>query len=427
MSTKRISGHGERVEDSAASVAPAPEGQTGNPYFDTGRHGAVQSGPEAAAAGPDLDAAAPALRSDEGPRLDRKALVFLGGILLLIAVMALLVFKGTGAREDGGRTMREETVVVPELETQAPLPQAPQSRTTGEQTDAVAVPLAAEPAPPLPPLPAQQALPPSASFEPMPAPTRVPSLRERRMGLVAPDAAAPGGGPGANDLYAQAMLAGLQAAQGGAPAPAAPAEPVTAARSLLNPDALLARGTYLRCILETRIVTDVAGYTSCVVTEPVYSVNGRQLLVPKGSKVLGKYQGEPEGPRIAVLWDRIITPNGLDITMASPGVDNLGGAGHPGYYDAHWGSRMGAALLISLISDAFKYAAAEEGPRNTTITNGVVTQTPFESNTARTMERLAQQALQRAANRPATVTIHQGTMLNVYVARDVDFSGVLGR
>jgi type IV secretion system protein VirB10 len=43
------------------------------------------------------------------------------------------------------------------------------------------------------------------------------------------------------------------------------------------------------------------------------------------------------------------------------------------------------------------------------------------------MERLAQQALNRQANRPATVTINQGTLLNVYVAKDVDFSGVLAK
>ena len=43
------------------------------------------------------------------------------------------------------------------------------------------------------------------------------------------------------------------------------------------------------------------------------------------------------------------------------------------------------------------------------------------------MERLANQALDKAANRPATVTINQGTVVNVYVAKDVDFAGVLAR
>jgi type IV secretion system protein VirB10 len=123
-----------------------------------------------------------------------------------------------------------------------------------------------------------------------------------------------------------------------------------------SPDALLVRGTYLRCVLETRIITDLAGYTSCLLTEPVYSINGRSLLLPKGSKIYGAYGGGPIGKRVEVIWDRITTPNGIDVAMSSPGVDQLGGAGHPGQYSAHWGSRIASALMISLISDAFKYA-----------------------------------------------------------------------
>ena len=61
-------------------------------------------------------------------------------------------------------------------------------------------------------------------------------------------------------------------------------EDVSSASYIRSPDALLVRGTYLRCVLETRIITDLAGYTSCLLTEPVYSINGRSLLLPKGSR-----------------------------------------------------------------------------------------------------------------------------------------------
>ena len=202
-------------------------------------------------------------------------------------------------------------------------------------------------------------------------------------------------------------------------------EDASSAQFINNPDALLVRGTYVRCVLETRIITDVPGFTSCVVTEPIYSVNGRRLLLPKGSKASGRYNTDANGPRVAVVWDRITTPNGIDINMASPGVDNLGGAGHPGDYDAHWPSRVGAALMISLLSDAFKYEGEIHGPRTTTVSNGLITQAPFDSNTARTMQRLASQALDRGIGRPATITINQGTVVNIYVAKDVDFSTVL--
>lgn len=195
-----------------------------------------------------------------------------------------------------------------------------------------------------------------------------------------------------------------------------------------NAENLLVRGTYIRCVLETKIVTDVPGFASCVITEPVYSMNGRKLLLAKGSKVSGRYQqSEVDGPRIAVIWDRITTPNGYDVRIQSPGVDNLGGAGHIGDYKSHWPSRIASALLVSLIGDSFKYAAAKYGPESTTTTSTSTTQSPYDSATAKTLEGAATNALARAARRPATVTINQGSLLNIYTSRDIDFSGVLSQ
>ena len=164
-----------------------------------------------------------------------------------------------------------------------------------------------------------------------------------------------------------------------------------------------------------------------MLTEPTYSINGRNLLLPRGSKLLGQYVADDVSrDRVAVIWDRITTPTGIDVAMASPGIDNLGGAGHPGKRNAHWGSRIASALLISLLSDAFKYAGEKNGPRSTTTYgNGAVVEQPFQSNTARAVEQLANQAVESSANRAATVTINQGTVVTVYVSKDVDFSNVL--
>jgi type IV secretion system protein VirB10 len=372
---------------------------------------------------PDLDAGAPQLASNDLRRMNRRALGFLGGIVVLLLVFAFWLLNGASSGKTPAPKPREETVNVPLAPTAPQLPsEAP--------TAARPIPLA-----PPPPLPTPEQLRPAEMREQ----ARGPTLLERRI-MAAGDGAqtvgnAPAQAPGPTGPYG--MFPGMP----GAAAPALPQlsangnlsysakelPDVSNASPLTHPDTLMLRGTFIRCVLETRIITDIPGFTSCVVTEPVYSFTGKRLLLPKGSKVLGKYEMEPNGPRVAVIWDRIVTPTGIDVNMASPGVDTLGGAGHPGYYNAHWGSRIGAAMLISLLSDAFKYEAAEHGPRQTTISNGVVTQTPFESNTAETVQQLANQAVQRAANRPATVTINQGTVLAIYVAKDVDFSGVVAR
>lgn len=203
---------------------------------------------------------------------------------------------------------------------------------------------------------------------------------------------------------------------------------------LSQTDYLLTRGTYIRCVLETRIVSDLPGLASCIVTEPVYSMNGSRILIPKGSKVSGQYKLESlESGRVGVVWERVLTADGLDIALVSPGVDGLGASGHKGHIDRHWGSRITAAVLISMIGDAVQIASdhhVSDRSRTTTsisgITGTVVTQTnPYQSQTASTIQELARSALQNAANRQATVTINQGELINIYAARDIDFSTVL--
>lgn len=382
-----------------------------NPY---GQHAA-------AAPPPDLDAAAPSLRSAEEQRMNRKALMFLGTIVVLMLGMGALMWTKLRGDKDLPAPVREVArAATPALPTLAPAPAA----TAAPMETA---PVALLPTPRLPDTP--------MGFEAASAPVleRGPSLMERRM--AAGNAAMPGDGSGgapqaANGInaYADAMRLAM-GATGAAPQPPPPrrgpdVEDVAQASALRNPDTLLVRGTYLRCVLETRIITDVQGFTSCLVTEPVYSINGRTLLLPKGSKILGSYGGGPIGDRVSVIWDRITTPNGLDVAMSSPGVDALGGAGHPGDYSAHWGGRIASALMISLLADAFQYAAAENGPQTTTVgQGGVVQQSPYESATARSLERLANDALSQ--RRRPTVTLHQGMVVNVYVAKDVDFAAVL--
>lgn len=366
----------------------------------------------------DLDASAPELRSTETQRLNRKALLFLAAIIAVLVLFAVLVMRNLD-KDEKPAPKREESVVVPELRgLPSPVDRPPPTE-----------PIAVQPSlPPMPEPPEPTPLPQQLRERAAP---RQPSLLERRiLASAGGDNASDYGEAGAAPATAPGMVGGMPGSSGQQqPGLAGPEKP-TSARFIQKPNALLVRGTYIRCVLETRIVSDLAGYTSCIVTEPVYSINGYNLLLPKGSKILGSYGNGGGGAanlaRVAVVWDRITTPTGIDVSMSSPGVDNLGGSGIPGQYNAHWGSRITSALLISLISDGFKYAAAENGPSSYTYGgSGLIVEQPYESATARTMERLANEALNENMQRRPTVTVNQGTIINVYVSRDVDFSGVV--
>lgn len=354
---------------------------------------------------PDLDVGAPELDTIVGRNVNKKAIAFLlglGALALLGTVWAFNAFF-SGSKEK--EAPQEEIVKIPD---------APVSNSvtpivavaTNDQTATPEPPIAVVKTPSPPPMIAQT---PMTSTQPMSS-VQVgipvdPYLEQRRQGGTMVNAVNDGGGTNAEG----------QTDRG-------------SAVLIKDADNFLVKGTYIRCVLETKIVTDIPGFTSCVITEPVYSMNGKKLLLLKGSKVSGRYQQtEVDGPRLAVVWDRITTPNGYDVRLESPGVDNLGGSGHIGDYKSHWPSRIGSALLISLIADTFKYAAAEYGPTSTTTTSTATTQSPYDSTTAKTIETSANNAITRASRRPATVTINQGSLLNIYTARDIDFTSVLSR
>ncbi len=346
----------------------------------------------------------PPIRFGMGRRLNKKGVLFLaaiGSVGAALLIWGLSSFSLFGKQKT--TVPSSETVHIPEdtyVTQRPPLPTA-------------SAPQEMPPMPPIPVVSPTVALPPVVSSPVARASTPVdPLIQLRGNGgsLIS------GGEGEASKANAAAALAKSNVSR------------------LQNPDTLLPRGNYIRCVLETRLNSDIPGFTSCIVTEPVYSINGQRLLVEKGAKISGQYKTEnTETGRVAVLWERILTPNGLDIFLASPGADNLGAAGHPGDVNRHWMSRIGAAVLISIMGDAFQIASARYAPdsaksNTTTISTdtGAITQqtNPYQSQTAQALQQAGRMALQSAANRPATITIPQGTVISVYVARDIDFAGV---
>lgn len=208
-----------------------------------------------------------------------------------------------------------------------------------------------------------------------------------------------------------------------------------AVQALANADFTLTRGTFIRCALETKVVSTLPGMTSCIVTESIYSLNGRRLLIDKGSKVTGEYRYVDEAyDRIGIVWTRVLTTTGLDVRIDSPGTDALGGAGVPGHHDGHWGERIASAMLVSLLADgidagAQNFANEQElrGRSTTVFGGGYVAERvdPWQSATAETAKRAATEMLTRSANRKATVTVLNGTVISIFAARDVDFSSVM--
>lgn len=179
---------------------------------------------------------------------------------------------------------------------------------------------------------------------------------------------------------------------------------------------LLKKGTNIACTLNSKIVTTQPGITRCMVTKDVYSANGRVLLIERGSEVIGEQtaalvQGQA---RVYVLWSTIETPAGVSVTVNSASADSLGASGQEAQVDMHFWKRFGGAIMLSLIKDGI--SMADSSSRN----QGGVT---FDSSSD-SVEDMATEALKNTINIPPTGYVNQGTLVNVMVARDVDFRSV---
>lgn len=187
------------------------------------------------------------------------------------------------------------------------------------------------------------------------------------------------------------------------------------AGTLGNRDFIVAMGTSIPCVLETALSSDQPGFTSCVVNRDVLSDNGRVVLMEKGTQVVGEYRGglRRGQKRLFVLWNRAKTPKGVIITLASPATDALGRAGIDGYVDTHWWERFGSAILLSIVGDATSYANSQMQD------SGVEAQ-----GTTSAGQQAAAIAVEQSINIPPTLMKHQGELVSIFVARDLDFSSV---
>lgn len=193
--------------------------------------------------------------------------------------------------------------------------------------------------------------------------------------------------------------------------------PAVVAGVTIDRNYLLPKGAFLDCVLETRIVSTVAGMVTCELDRNVYSDNGKVLLLERGSRLVGEYRnGIRHGEdRIFVLWDRVETPHGIVANLNSPGTDSLGGGGINGWVDGHFWQRFGGAILLSVIDSSLAAAANSTNNANTQV---------LVNSSSQAAQDMASEALKNTINIPPTLYVNQGTHINIFVTRDVDFRRV---
>jgi type IV secretion system protein VirB10 len=182
-----------------------------------------------------------------------------------------------------------------------------------------------------------------------------------------------------------------------------------------NPGLTVMQGTLIEASLETAISTGLAGTVSAVVSHDVWSFDMSRVLIPRGSRLYGRYESEVDigQRRVLIAWDRIVTTDGQSVRLAAFGTDRIGRSGLPGRVRNHFLQRFGTAALISVIGAVPAISAARyEG-------DDVASDTAESVGTD--LGEAVNTVMADYLRIPPAISVDQGAVVMVRVDADIEF------
>jgi type IV secretory pathway VirB10-like protein len=176
-------------------------------------------------------------------------------------------------------------------------------------------------------------------------------------------------------------------------------------------------GTIIPAALVTGINSDLPGQVIASVTEAVYdTATGRFLLIPQGSRLIGRYDSQVSfgQRRVLLVWTRLILPDTSSISLDRlPGIDPAGYAGLEDGVDWHWDRILAGAALSTLLGVGAELSA----PNNNGSTGGVTV--AVRQSAQDTVNQVGQEITKRNMSIQPTLTIRPGFPMRVMVNKDL--------
>jgi len=161
------------------------------------------------------------------------------------------------------------------------------------------------------------------------------------------------------------------------------------------------------------------------VRENVYDYRtGKNILIPMGTKIIGKYDSSITygQNRVLLIWQRLVFPNGSTLVLDNmQGVDLLGNAGLKGKTNNHFWKLMRSVLLSSAINIA---SGSLEG-LNVNIETGSRSRVNIGtgvSDAAQNIRSIGERIIEKDLNRQPTIEIRRGKKFNIFVSKDIILS-----
>ncbi|MGN7678409.1 MAG: TrbI/VirB10 family protein [Anaplasma sp.] len=224
--------------------------------------------------------------------------------------------------------------------------------------------------------------------------------------------------------------------------------PSVRATKVGDPGHVILQGHMIDAVLETAINSDMPGVLRAIVSRDVYAEAGNDVMIPKGSRLIGSYffDGAGNSTRVTVNWSRVILPHGIDIQINSGGTDELGRNGTSGVVDSKVGSALTSTILLAgvslgtaLVTSKIPEVGGE--PIKTKTTTGSSTSTTKEgegsgktsaaetttlpvkivSDAVKDFSESIKSLIKKYSDAKPTIYVDQGTIMKVFVNQDIVF------
>jgi type IV secretory pathway VirB10-like protein len=180
---------------------------------------------------------------------------------------------------------------------------------------------------------------------------------------------------------------------------------------------MLTAGTVIPAALVTGINSDLPGPVIATVTEGVYdSATGHYLLIPQGSRLIGRYDSQVSfgQRRVLMVWTRLVLPDTSSIMLDRlNGLDAAGRSGLEDGVDWHWERLLVGAGLSTLLGVGAELAAPQR--------NGAEGQVVIAARQSvqETVNEVGRELTKRNLEMQPTLTIRPGFELRVMVNQDL--------
>jgi type IV secretion system protein VirB10 len=171
------------------------------------------------------------------------------------------------------------------------------------------------------------------------------------------------------------------------------------------------------CTLDQALDSSTPGSLVCHLAHDVLGWDNSRVLIPKGTPVLGSYQGLNTGQgRLTAIAAHAFRSDGVVIPLGAPFTDDLGRTGIPGEVDTHFWARFGNALLmdVALAMVQLPQAALTSRQPGTTNLN-------FNAGSS---EGVVSEVLRNSVNIPPTLRRNQGEDVMLLIIQPIQIGEV---